>query len=252
MIFNDMESDELIPMYAEYPPLSVNLKTHDLGDYLEFGCGTGEFLKFILELNPSFTSVTAVDINAESIDKARESLQDYKINFMVSRKLPLALQGQSFNTITLSNTLHHLKDKENIFRELKRLLKPGGQIIVTEMVCNDLTEAEQVYHRFHALRAAVDRRNHLYHDTTYSDTMIEKIITQAGLKINQREIIQNNKKAVPLEEEIRKIDMLLDDSIRDSQAEQPRLAQEVQEIKAMVRQHGVKRPRQIYLEAVPL
>lgn len=236
-------------MYNEYPILAQKLQALHLRDYLEFGCGGGGFLEFILKQNATWTSIIAVDINAESVKKARSLLEGFAIKFIVTEILPLDLDSRSFDTITLSNTIHHLKDKESVFSELKRLLRPGGQVIITEMVDDDLSKAEEAYYRFHSLRAAVDTLKGIYHESTYPAAWIQNLLVEAGLTIRHHDRINNSKVAVPLQEEIIEIETILDDTIRDWKDEHPDLIIEADHIKSMIREYGIKRPPQVYIEA---
>ena len=236
-------------MYNDYHSLARHIQELKLGDYLEFGCGDGGFLKHVLEQNESFKSVTAVDINLESVKQARTTLEAFNIHFLVQENLPLGLEANQFDTITLSNTLHHLRDKTAVLSELKRLIKRDGQIIITEMISNDLTEAEQTYCRFHALRAEVDRLHGVFHETTYTSNEILDMVSKADLRIGSNEILLNSKEAAPDKIEVAEMEAIIDDLIKaeSKRPEFPALKETAVSIKAHLHQHGIKRPRQLYL-----
>ena len=236
-------------MYNEYHSLARHIQELELGDYLEFGCGDGGFLKHVLDQNESFKSVTAVDINLESVKQARTTLEAFNVHFMVQENLPLGLEANQFDTITLSNTLHHLRDKTAVLSELKRLIKRDGQIIITEMISNDLTEAEQTYCRFHALRAEVDRLHGVFHETTYTSNEILDMVSKADLRIGSNEILLNSKEAAPDKIEVAEMEAIIDDLIKaeSKRPEFPALKETAVSIKAHLHQHGIKRPRQLYL-----
>ncbi len=237
-------------MYNEYHSLTRRIQGLDLGDYLEFGCGDGGFLKVVLDQNKSLTSVTAVDINPESVKQARITLEAFDVHFIVQEDLPLGLEANLFDTITVSNTLHHLRDKEAVFGELKRIIKEDGQIIITEMISNDLTESEMTYCRFHALRAEVDRLHGIFHETTYTTDQIQNMVSEAGLRIGSKEVLLNAKEAVPDTIETAEMEGKIGDLIQ-AESERPEflaLVETARSIKAQLRQYGIKRPRQLYLE----
>ncbi|MBT3253704.1 MAG: class I SAM-dependent methyltransferase [Candidatus Marinimicrobia bacterium] len=237
-------------MYNEYHSLARHIQELDLGDYLEFGCGDGGFLKYVLDHNDSFNSVTGVDINPESVQTARKTLEAFNVDFIVHENLPLNLENNHFDTITLSNTLHHLKDKPAVLAELKRLIKSTGLIIITEMISNDLTETEQVYCDFHTLRAETDRLNGIHHETTFSATSIKKLVDENELQINKKEILLNDKIIDRDENEISEMEAIIDVLVK-GEIERPEfeaLASKAQGIKERLRRFGIKRPRQIYLE----
>ncbi|MCF7921665.1 MAG: class I SAM-dependent methyltransferase [Candidatus Marinimicrobia bacterium] len=240
-------------MYCEYHSLARRIQALDLGDYLEFGCGDGTFLKYVLSQNNSFRSVTAVDINPESVQKARENLTEWEVRFIVQEKLPLPLEGDQFSTITLSNTLHHLRDKDAVLSELKRLIKPDGRIIITEMISNDISQAEQTYCDFHAWRAAMDQLKGVYHDPTYTSDEILSLITEQGLTIGKKEILKNDKIPEIDEHEISQIETIIDDLVQDvsQRPEFLEFEKRAWSIKENLRHFGIKRPRQLYLEITP-
>ncbi|MBT4034889.1 MAG: class I SAM-dependent methyltransferase [Candidatus Marinimicrobia bacterium] len=236
-------------MYKEYHALALQIKNLNLGEYLEFGCGDGGFLDFVLAQNSSYKTITAVDINPESVDKAQEKLAGHDIHFIVDKKLPLDLKMNSFSTITLSNTLHHLQNKESVFAELKRLIKPDGEIIITEMISNELARPEQTYCRFHALRAEVDRLHGIFHETTYTANEIQEMISEAGLRIRSKAILLNAKEAVPDKIEVAEMETIID-NLTQAESLRPEflaLEETARSIKAHLRQYGIKRPRQLYL-----
>ncbi len=237
-------------MYEEYPALGTQLKKLKLGNYLEFGCGTGGFLKFVLDQNASFTTVTAIDINPKAVEQAKEYLTNYRVKFITQDVLPLPIESNQFSTITLSNTLHHLRDKDSVFKELKRLLHSEGQIIITEMVRNDLSEAEQTYCRFHALRAEVDRLNGTFHDTTYSSDEIVNLVMDKGLSIIKKQIIFNEKQVIIDSVEIQEMESSIDDLVQGERAKPgfEALNEKAEKIKESLRQFGMKRPRQLHLK----
>ncbi len=237
-------------MYNEYDSLTRLVKNLNLGDYLEFGCGGGGFLRYVLDRNTSFNTVTAVDINPKSVEKARATLADVDIRFIVQEKLPLDIEADHFSTITLSNTLHHLQDKPAVLAELMRLIKPQGQIVITELISNDLTEAEHTYCHFHGLRAEIDRLNGIFHDSTYSSDEIENLVVGAGLYILKKEILLNDKQVVLNDEEISNIETIINEILQGEIKRQEfnALSIKAESIKENLRQFGIKRPRQLFLE----
>ncbi len=237
-------------MYTEYPQLGELIQALDLGEYLEFGCGGGMFLRYVLDQNQSSTSITAVDINPQAIEQAKSELENHNIKFIVQEELPLNFEDHRFATITLSNTLHHLKDKGAVLAELKRLIHPEGKIIITEMVSNSLSSAESAYCRFHALRAEIDTLNGLFHDRTYTETEIKQIVKSVGFKIDFQTIVENDKTAGVDRDEIHSIEIIIDEMVEEQRekTEYHELVQTGESIKSMLNKYGIKRPRQLYLE----
>ncbi len=237
-------------MYAEYPQLGEKLAALNLGDYLEFGCGSGGFLGYVLGLNQSATSITAVDISQKSVEAAKAELASHDIKYIVQEQLPLNIPDQYFSAITLSNTLHHLRDKTAVFSEFKRLLKPDGKLIITEMVSDGLRKAEQSYFRFHSLRAMIDQSHGVFHDITYTSNEIQQMISTRGTHIERMTIIPNEKQVVTDAAEIDEMVGLTDEMIAPEHhsPDFPELKKSAEAVKGSLNQHGIKRPPQLYLE----
>lgn len=100
---------------------------------LDIGCGTGEFSVFF---NP--TNYTGIDTEKKYIEYA---LKKYKGRFLVADAANLPLEDHSFDKAMIIGLLHHMNDKEceMVLTEAKRVLKPGGHLLVMEDVHEEKT-----------------------------------------------------------------------------------------------------------------
>lgn len=117
--------------------------------FLDAGCGTGENTWSWRRLLDTSTRVIAVDQSRVSIDIARqtEGQQEVSPSFAVASLLDLALPDQSIDVVFCSGVLVAVTEPERAYRELVRVLRPGGYIILV------------LYHRYgramHGIRRAV-------------------------------------------------------------------------------------------------
>ena len=98
---------------------------------LDIGCGTGAFSRLLAK---RFERVIALDLSPNAIEIARQRSQDYRnIDYQVADiemwKLPL----EKFDSIVSIATLHHLS-VENLLPDLKAALKPGGKLVVLDLL----------------------------------------------------------------------------------------------------------------------
>jgi ubiquinone/menaquinone biosynthesis C-methylase UbiE len=94
---------------------------------LEVGCGDASFTT---DLATKFPSVTAIDISAGQI--AENAARLPKIAFRqhdVSERFPF--DDATFGVVWCSEVLEHLFEPEFALREMHRVLKPGGRLMVT-------------------------------------------------------------------------------------------------------------------------
>ena len=93
---------------------------------LDLGCGSGQNT---LPLAPYFASVIGVDVSEAQIreaaaDKAKPDNVQYRVN--PAEDLTF-LQDSSVDLITVATAFHWM-DTEQVYKEARRILKPGGVI----------------------------------------------------------------------------------------------------------------------------
>ncbi|MBI4009218.1 class I SAM-dependent methyltransferase [Candidatus Roizmanbacteria bacterium] len=107
---------------------------------LDAGCGRGFYLQ-ALSLFPFIKEIHGIDINEKYLQIARSStsrhsgpLQDYSLSRIVFQNASiysLPYTNKYFDFIICSEVLEHLKNDAEALRELKRVLKPSGTLIIT-------------------------------------------------------------------------------------------------------------------------
>ena len=110
---------------------------------LDIGCGAGNFTLKMLTKTPDL-NCTLVDLSLPMLDKAQE-----RVTLKTSKKVEL-LQGDirevklpknHFDIILAGAVLHHLRndaDWETTFSKLYSLLKPGGCLMISDLVTQDI------------------------------------------------------------------------------------------------------------------
>jgi SAM-dependent methyltransferase len=84
----------------------------------------------------------------------------------------------SFDTVTMSASLHHFDDPRAILGAMRRLVRPGDTIVVAEMYADGQTEAQRTHVLLHHWWAAVDRRWGAVHRDTYRRTDLVQLLTE--------------------------------------------------------------------------
>lgn len=116
---------ELLHHDTAYPPGAM---------VLEAGCGTG-CQSLILASGSPGAVITSVDISQVSLDLARQAVEGAghaNVRFLRADIFNLPFAEQSFDHVFVCFVLEHLADPLGALRALKRMLRPGGTICVTE------------------------------------------------------------------------------------------------------------------------
>ncbi len=96
---------------------------------LDLGCGTGELASVFLEAGYDYAGI---DVEAERIAHAQRAYPQG--HFAVMDATGLSWPDATFDHILVTGVLHHLSDDvvDRILREMRRVLRPGGQALVME------------------------------------------------------------------------------------------------------------------------
>lgn len=98
---------------------------------LEIGCGTGEFSRLLAERSDR---VVAIDLSPKMIEIAQLQSGDFtNINFQIADISKWELPVEQFDAIASIATFHHLP-LESLLPRLKAALKPGGKLVVLDLV----------------------------------------------------------------------------------------------------------------------
>ena len=138
------------------------------GCLLDIGCGVGDFLHTAEKMGWNCTGIEPSE-EAKSIAKQRT-----KANILESSELE-RLQDESFDVITMWHVLEHVDDLKWEMKQLQRLIKPNGRIVIA--VPNYKSYDGQYYKE---LWAAYDVPRHLNH---FNKTTIAKIFNSAGFDL---------------------------------------------------------------------
>jgi 2-polyprenyl-3-methyl-5-hydroxy-6-metoxy-1,4-benzoquinol methylase len=108
-------------------------------DVVDFGCGTGVLS---VELARWARHVTAIDRSSAALAKAKAEAKRQglsNITFLEADLHALSLPSGRFDLVVVSQSLHHVERIEHVLGEGARLLKPGGRMVVLELVPHEET-----------------------------------------------------------------------------------------------------------------
>jgi SAM-dependent methyltransferase len=96
---------------------------------LDYGCGTGEYLT--LPLARLGHAVLGVDQHTPTVEDARRRHALPNLRFRAAVLATLVAEEERFDLVVASEVLEHLDDPGAGLSQLRRLLRPGGQLVIT-------------------------------------------------------------------------------------------------------------------------
>lgn len=98
-------------------------------DVLDVGCGSGYYTSALVEAG---ACVTAFDASPTLVDLAREQVGDRAQLRVADVEQPLAwIDDGSFDIAVMALVLHHLEDRVSALSEIRRVLRPGGHLVLS-------------------------------------------------------------------------------------------------------------------------
>ena len=226
--------------------LQKYLKRINAGHLLDVATGEGNFLLFLLESFNSFDSATGLDINAESLKTARNEIGRLKVDFIQGNVRKLPFEDNYFDTITVSNSIHHFDDPVKAIQSMLRVLIPGGLLVINEMINEHLNTAQQSYFEYHTLKAEIDSAAGGYHRKIYTREELLEIIHDSALEPAVT-VINEDPPIVYSHEKMWQFFRKFDDFVSNATHVPNGLAfeQRAQNIKEMIGANGFQKPPQM-------
>jgi ubiquinone/menaquinone biosynthesis C-methylase UbiE/DNA-binding MarR family transcriptional regulator len=131
----------------------------------DLGCGTGKLTELVA---PHVQQVIAVDSSAEMLTAAKRRLATHThVDFRVGALEALPVDHAQVDLALLALVLHHVPDPGAALDECARVLRPGGRVLIIDMLPHDRVEYQQ-------------QMGHVW--LGFPERQIHKLLTAAGFE----------------------------------------------------------------------
>jgi ubiquinone/menaquinone biosynthesis C-methylase UbiE len=136
---------------------------------LDVGTGTGILIPFLLKAVGSTGHVTAVDFAEKMVEVCNAKYTGLSnVNITVQQVEKLGFPSESFDAITCFGLFPHLENKAEALRQMNRVLKPGGKLIIAHALSSEEIKA---HHR---------NVSEVAHDVLPDKEEMKRLLKQAG------------------------------------------------------------------------
>ncbi len=143
---------------------------------LDIACGTGEFERLVLVEHPT-QQIVGVDLSEKMFEIAQQKCRAYpNVSFQNASASVLPFAERSFDVIVSASAFHYFDDPIAALTEMKRVLKPEGEIIILDW-CKDYLLC-QIYD---IVLKIIDPA----YKQCYTQTKFHSLIVNTGLEIHR-------------------------------------------------------------------
>ncbi len=182
-------------------PLTNYFKDRHINNVLDVGTGKGGFIPVLRQVFPE-AQITGVDPDWQSLETARHEFP--QITFLEMAAEKLLFGDSSFDVVSISMALHHLPKVKRGLKEIQRVVKEEGWIIINEMISNRLNNAQEVHKMYHHFRSRIDRMMGSYHRKSFSKEAILQLLKETDIHI---QFFFEHKKKVNLVADISELEL---------------------------------------------
>ena len=149
----------------------LNLIDKDYKKVLDYGCGTCLFYSFFEKKD-----YTGIDISKEMLDVAKKNYKNIKLIEADCENLPI--KNNTYDLVIGRGILHHLPNPEKGIKEIMRVTKPNGLILISEPKYNIFLEL---------LRRIIRKTTKHFSEThkDFSEKEIKNMFEKEGLKVKK-------------------------------------------------------------------
>jgi ubiquinone/menaquinone biosynthesis C-methylase UbiE len=153
------------------------------GKVLDVATGSGDFIEILMKTLQDYDCFVGIDISRTGLITAEKRFSDKPAKMIEMNAESLGFRNDSFDTISMAYSLHHLQRGDEVLGEMHRVLRPGGTLIITEEVCDGKqTDAQKTSIMQHAWAARIDSWLGEVHRTTLAKHRIEEMISRLRLE----------------------------------------------------------------------
>ena len=165
--------------------LRRELSSMHVENALDIASRDGAFAKEMLLGLGSCKEVIAMDISDKMFEKGREKCAGLPIRFELGDGCAMNYPDNSFDVVAVANSLHHIPDQAALFMEMRRVVRPDGWLLISEMYNDGQPESDLTHWILHDLECSMHSIDGIYHHHTYSKAQILNMVKAAGFTVEK-------------------------------------------------------------------
>ena len=163
----------------------------ELGELVEFGCGTGYFTTGIAE---KCKSLLATDLSDSLLEAARPRVHGHlKVTVQKENCMDTSFSPESFDSVFMANLIHVVENPRKVLQECRRILRGSGRILIVTFTGYGMSLWEKIKM---GVRFAKTWGKPPTHTHSFSSEDVESMLGEIGFVIEQSKLLGNRTKAL--------------------------------------------------------
>ena len=163
----------------------------ELGELVEFGCGTGIYTEAIV---PKAKSMLATDLSDSLLAVARTRIGDHpKVTIQKENCMATSFPSEALDSAFMANLIHVIESPSTLLEECYRILRKGGTLVIVTFTDKDMILWEKIKM---GLRFVKSWGKPPAHTHSFSPDDLASMMTNAGFTIETSKVLGNRTKAV--------------------------------------------------------
>ncbi|MGD8545432.1 MAG: methyltransferase domain-containing protein [Candidatus Bathyarchaeota archaeon] len=160
------------------------------GKILDVATGTGNYIQTMMKALKNYEDIVGIDILKEDLESAKKRFKNQPIELLEMNAESMEFSNNSFDTVCMAYSLHHLDRIKKVLIEMFRVLKPGGNLLIQEEFRDGKqTEAQKTNILQGAWNAEIDSLLGITHKTIFTKQEVQRILD--GLQLEEVEILES-------------------------------------------------------------
>jgi len=176
--------DDLPETFRTSGALEIRKRLREIsgGKVLDVATGSGNFIDGLVKMLKDYDCFVGIEISEKDLKSARKRFEGMPMEFVEMDAGHLMFRDNSFDTVCISYSLHHLGNAGRVLTEMRRVLKPDGYFLVQEMFSDgEQDEAQKTHILQHHWNAEIDSLLGTVHHKTYRRQKIKNVIESLRL-----------------------------------------------------------------------
>ena len=163
----------------------------ELGELVEFGCGTGIYTETIV---PKTTSMFATDLSDSLLAVARTRIGDHpKVTIQKENCMSTSFPSEALDSVFMANLIHVIEHPSTLLQECYRILRKNGTLVIVTFTDHGMKLWEKIKM---GLRFVKSWGKPPVHTHSFSPEDLASMMKDAGFAIKTSKVIGDNTKAL--------------------------------------------------------